>query len=207
MFFPGAAWLKLRTEDGRARMCLLQSLAGRATAAFRSVLDDLVTTAFPSDCRVCSGPLLRFTILPSARTAGLLYRRKLWPCAHMWRGSRHRHGERSLRQPVHGRGPAVRRLPQSSAEVRARRCVRGLPERTARDDSPAQVRADERRRQAAWPMLAEAILSIESVAAQDLIVVPVPLFPASCASGATTVRAACQDRSGRSATDSSRLAA
>jgi ComF family protein len=45
-------------------MRLLQRLAGRATAAFRSVLDDLVTTAFPSDCRVCNGPLLRSTILP-----------------------------------------------------------------------------------------------------------------------------------------------
>jgi len=45
-------------------MRLLQSLAGRTTAVFRSVIDDLVSTAFPSDCRVCNRPLLRSTILP-----------------------------------------------------------------------------------------------------------------------------------------------
>jgi ComF family protein len=33
-----------------------------------SVLDDLVTTAFPSDCRVCNGPLLRTTLLPICDT-------------------------------------------------------------------------------------------------------------------------------------------
>ena len=51
-------------DEGRAPIHLLQSLAGLATTAFRSVLDDLVTTAFPSDCRVCNCALPRFTVLP-----------------------------------------------------------------------------------------------------------------------------------------------
>jgi len=63
--FPGTPpGLCAGPDDGRARIRLLQYLAGRATAAFRSALDDLVTTAFPGDCRVCNRPLLRSTTLP-----------------------------------------------------------------------------------------------------------------------------------------------
>jgi ComF family protein len=45
-------------------MHLLQRLAVRTGEVFCSVVDDLATTVFPSDCRVCNGPLLRYTILP-----------------------------------------------------------------------------------------------------------------------------------------------
>jgi ComF family protein len=45
-------------------MRLLQKLVDRTNSSVRSVLDDLVTTAFPSDCRVCDRPLLRSTLLP-----------------------------------------------------------------------------------------------------------------------------------------------
>ena len=51
-------------DDGRARICLLQKLVDRASSSVCSVLDDLVTTAFPADCRVCDRPLLRSTLLP-----------------------------------------------------------------------------------------------------------------------------------------------
>ena len=36
----------------------------RTHSALRSVLDDLVTTAFPADCRVCERPLTRFGRIP-----------------------------------------------------------------------------------------------------------------------------------------------
>jgi ComF family protein len=43
---------------------LLDGLAEHLRSSFRSGIDDFVTTAFPSDCRVCNGPLLRATVLP-----------------------------------------------------------------------------------------------------------------------------------------------
>lgn len=36
----------------------------RLAESARILLDDLVTTTFPSDCRVCQGPLLRASVLP-----------------------------------------------------------------------------------------------------------------------------------------------
>ena len=51
-------------DGGRPHTPLLRKLADRTGAALRCVLNDLVTTAFPSDCRVCSRPLVRSTVLP-----------------------------------------------------------------------------------------------------------------------------------------------
>jgi len=51
-------------DDGRARMRLAQIVATRTSNALRSVMDDLVTTVFPSDCRICIRPLPCFTALP-----------------------------------------------------------------------------------------------------------------------------------------------
>lgn len=63
--FPGAAPGKGAGWDGgRSAVLLIEGLAERAASTVRSVLDDLVTTAFPSDCRVCNRPLLGATILP-----------------------------------------------------------------------------------------------------------------------------------------------
>ena len=138
-------------EDGRARMRLLQSLAGRTTAVFRSVLDDLVSTAFPSDCRVCNRPLLRSTILPicdNCRTS--VPPQTLAMCRICGEALDIDMESARFASQFMDEGLLCDGLPQSSAEVRARRCVRCLPERTARDDSPAQVRADERCRQTAW---------------------------------------------------------
>lgn len=47
-------------DEGRARIHLFVKLAQGA----RGLLDDLVTTAFPSDCRICSAPLLRAGVIP-----------------------------------------------------------------------------------------------------------------------------------------------
>ena len=52
-----------RTKVARGIRLLLRS-AERAGSALRSVLDDLRHHRFPSDCRVCNGPLLRARRLP-----------------------------------------------------------------------------------------------------------------------------------------------
>lgn len=53
-----------RPDMGHAPVRLLLRVVSKAGRGFRSVLDDLVTTVFPSECRICSTPLLRSTILP-----------------------------------------------------------------------------------------------------------------------------------------------
>jgi len=51
-------------DAGRARTRLLRTLTRRTARTFASAVNDLVTTAFPSDCRVCGAPLVRAGILP-----------------------------------------------------------------------------------------------------------------------------------------------
>ena len=55
-------------DGGRLRTPLFRGLTAHVTSSLSSVLDDLVTTAFPSDCRICSRPLLRSTVLPICDT-------------------------------------------------------------------------------------------------------------------------------------------
>jgi len=63
--FPGAPPGKgAGFDDGRASVRWPQRVAGYGASAVRSVFDDLITTAFPSDCRVCNGPLLCASMLP-----------------------------------------------------------------------------------------------------------------------------------------------
>jgi ComF family protein len=51
-------------DDGRAAISPLSRLAHRTRSALYSALDDLITTVFPSDCRVCGEPLPRATTVP-----------------------------------------------------------------------------------------------------------------------------------------------
>lgn len=51
-------------DKGRVPFGLLLNVTGFATAALRGVVDDIVTTVFPSDCRVCNQPLLSASQLP-----------------------------------------------------------------------------------------------------------------------------------------------
>src|SRR5271156_1154932 len=63
--FPGAPSGKgAGLDDGRAGMRWPQRVTGYSVSVVRSVFDDLMTTAFPSDCRVCNGPLLRASMVP-----------------------------------------------------------------------------------------------------------------------------------------------
>jgi ComF family protein len=159
-------------------MRLLQSMAGRATAAFRSVLDDLVTTAFPSDCRVCNGPLLRSTILPicdNCRTS--VPPQTMAMC-------------RICGEALDIDMESARFASQFMDEGLLCDDCRNRPPKFERAVAYAVYRKELREMihllkyermsgvaKLLGPMLAEAILSIESVAAQNLIVVPVPLFP------------------------------
>jgi ComF family protein len=58
--YPGAPRKAAAGPDESRAATLMR----RTHSALRSVVDDLVTTAFPSDCRICSGPLTRFSRLP-----------------------------------------------------------------------------------------------------------------------------------------------
>jgi len=190
---PGAPLgLSAGPEDGRARMRLLQSLAGRATAAFRSVLDDLATAIFPSDCRVCSGPLLRFTILPSARICRTsVPPQTLAMCRICGEALDIDMESARFASQFSGRACSGDDCRTDPPKFERAVCVRGLRKETARDDSPAQYERMSGVAKLLGPMLAEAILSIESVAARTSSSVPVPLFPQQVApAGLQPVRAA-----------------
>jgi len=58
---PGS---KAGPDKGRVPFSLLLNVTGFASAALRGVVDDFVTTVFPSDCRVCNQPLLSAAQLP-----------------------------------------------------------------------------------------------------------------------------------------------
>lgn len=175
--------LNAGSDDVRARMRLLQSLAVRATAAFRSVLDDLVTTAFPSDCRVCNGPLLRSTFLPicdNCRTS--VPPQTLAMC-------------RICGEVLDIDMESARFASQFMDEGLLCDDCRNRPPKFARAVAYAVYRKELREMihllkyermsgvaKLLGPMLAAAILSIEAETAQtetaqELIVVPVPLFP------------------------------
>ena len=162
----------------RARTPLLNGLAGCTGAALRSALDDLATTVFPSDCRVCGRPLLRCSVLPICDLC---------------------------RTSVPAQAAAMCRicgealdLDIESARFASQHLGEGLLCDGCRTDLPMFERAvayaayrDELREMVHLlkyermsgvatllaPMLANAILTIEAEAAQDLVVVPVPLFP------------------------------
>jgi len=57
--YPGAPLRAAGSDKDRAA-----SLLRRTHSALRSVVDDLVTTAFPSDCRICALPLTSFSRVP-----------------------------------------------------------------------------------------------------------------------------------------------
>lgn len=154
-------------------------MAGRISAAFCSVFDDLVTTAFPSDCRVCNFPLLRATILPICdRCRAAVPPQTLALC--------------------HVCGDALD-IDMESARLAAQVLLEGLLCDGCRADPPIFERAvayavyqNELREmihllkyermsfvaKLLGRMLAESIQTLEAEAARDLLVVAVPLFPA-----------------------------
>jgi len=160
-------------------MRLLQGLAGRTGAAFRSALDDLVATVFPGDCRVCNRPLLRSTTLPICDRC----RASVQPQA----------------MALCGRCGESLDIDMESARLAGQSLAQGLLCDGCRADPPMFERAVahavyqdelremihllkyERMRSVApllGKLLAESILTLQAEAAQELVVVAVPLFPA-----------------------------
>ena len=163
-------------EQVRAGISLLRSGVGSARTALRSVFDDLATTVFPSDCRVCNAPLLRSTVLPICDRCRACVRPQALTLCRIC-------------------GEALD-IDMESARFASQFVDLFCDD--CRNDPPPFERAVayavyqnelrqmihllkyERMRGVAkllGPMLAAAILSIESEAARELIVIPVPLFP------------------------------
>jgi ComF family protein len=156
---------------------LLRKLADRTGASLRSVLDDLVTTAFPSDCRVCNGPLLRSTVLPVCDDCRTSVRRQTDALC--------RHCGEALDIDME----SVRFADQVPAEGLLCHVCRAVPPMFERAVAYA-VYQDELREMIhllkyermgrvanlLGSMLAEAILTLQTEAARELVVVAVPLF-------------------------------
>jgi ComF family protein len=164
-------------DAGRARVRMLRSFGAKAAASFSSVFDDLVTTAFPSDCRVCGGGLVRAAMLPVCEVcrvdvpaqAGVL-------CAICgealdvdFESSRFAAPEEGLLcHPCRAVPPLFARAVAFGAyEGRLREMVHLL--KYERMPGMAQLLGGS---------LAESILTLRAEAAHELVVVAVPLFPA-----------------------------
>jgi len=158
-------------------MCLLQSLAGRATAAFsfcsRRSGYDSISIGLPR-VQWSAAAFHNPSICENCRTS---VRRKLWPvriCGEALdidmesaRFASQSWTEGLLCDDCRNRPPKFERAVAYAV----------LTERTARDDSPAQVRADERRRQAAWPNAGPKQSCRSRAWPPGSHRVPVPLFP------------------------------
>jgi len=177
---PGAPpGISAGPDHGRAGMRLLQGMAGRTNAALRSVLDDLATTVFPSDCRVCNRPLPHYTFLPICD----LCRASVQP---------------QVMTMCDRCGEALD-IDMESACLAGQLLDEGVLCSDCRADPPMFERAVayavyqgelremihllkyERMDLVAkllGGMLAESILTLQTEAAQELVVVAVPLFPA-----------------------------
>ena len=121
---PGLAWSRRRTgwvaqeaRRGGSRAYIL-CWPGRVV---RGVLDDLVTTAFPADCRVCGQPLLRLESLLSASLSDGGAAAAIWRCVvaaarlWIWKGS--------FCRAVQRRDCCVYPCRMVPPDVRTRRCV------------------------------------------------------------------------------------
>jgi predicted amidophosphoribosyltransferase len=160
----------------------IESIAGWAKSSLRSVFDDLVTTAFPSDCRVCNGPLLGFSTLPICE--------RCEAAIHEQTGSMCRLCGEALdidMESVRFAGQAGE-LPSEGLLCTPCRVAPPMFERAVayaeyRDELREMVHLlkYERMRGVAGllgGMLAQAILTLRADTQRELIVVAVPLFPA-----------------------------
>ncbi|HXE06672.1 MAG TPA: ComF family protein [Acidobacteriaceae bacterium] len=169
--YPGAPLVPAGPDKSRAA-----AIMRRTHSALRSVLDDLVTTTFPADCRVCERPLTRFSRIPvcdscrasiAPQTAAL--------CA--------RCGE-ALDVDLESVRFAA---PEEGLECFACRAVPPMFERAVayaayEDELRELVHLLKYERMGSvadllGAHLAEAVLALREQAARELIVIAVPLFP------------------------------
>jgi len=162
---------------GRVAVRLLLKVVSQAGIGLQSALNDFVTTAFPSDCRICSAPLLRSTLLPICdvcRAAippqgGVLCRccgEALDIDMESARLAAHTMGEGLLCRPCRTSPPEFERaVAYSVYEHELREMIHLLKyERMERVAKPLGSR------------LADSILTLRAEAGTELDVVAVPLF-------------------------------
>jgi len=139
----------------------------------RSVLDDLVTTAFPADCRVCSQPLLRLGTLPiceACRSAVPPQDTAICGCC----------GEALDMESV--RIAPAEGLLCHPCRVVPPMFARAVAYAVYQDELREMIHLLKYERMGGVAkllggMLAEAILMLRAEAAAELVVVAVPLFP------------------------------
>jgi len=160
-------------------MRLLQRLADRTSSTLRSALDDLVTTIYPSDCRVCSEPLTGSSSLPICnscrisippQTMGMCCRcgEALEIDMESARLTGEFPAEGLLCYPCRAVPPSFERaVAYAVYEDKVREMIHLLKYEQMR--AVADVLGGA---------LAEAILTLRAEAARELVVVAVPLFPA-----------------------------
>ena len=173
---PGAPpGFKAGPDDGRAAFRLLVKVAGRTSSSLASVLDDFVTTTFPSDCRVCDGPLLRSSVLPICDHCCAEVHPQLTPSCQCCGEALDIDMESARFAPVEGllcftcrAVPPMfeRAVAYSVYENELREMIHLL--KYERMSGVAKVLGG---------FLAETILTLRAEAASDLVVVAVPLFP------------------------------
>ncbi|MGD0798787.1 MAG: ComF family protein [Acidobacteriaceae bacterium] len=163
-------------NEGRAHARLLRALSRRAARSFSSAVDDLVTTAFPSDCRVCGEPLLRAGTLPVCeRCSADVPRQTGVLCATCGEALDVDMESARLAAPEEGMCHPCRAVPP----MFERAVAYAVYEDRLRE--MVHLLKYERMRGIATllgGMLAESILSLQGEAARELVVVAVPLFPA-----------------------------
>jgi ComF family protein len=157
---------------------LLRRLAGHAGSSIRSVLDDFVTTSFPSDCRVCSGPLLRSTVLPICDNCRVSVPKQADALCELC-------GEALDIDMESAR--FLGGLPEEGLLCHVCRAVPPMFERAVayavyEDELREMVHLLKYERMGGVAnllggMLADAILTLRAQAARELVVVGVPLFP------------------------------
>ena len=161
-------------DDRCAGIRSLLKAAQRIGLPLSSTLDDLVTTLFPSDCRVCNGPLLRSTVLPICENCRIAVPTQTMALCHCC-------GEALDME-------SVTITPSEGLLCHVCRSVPPMFERAVayavyQDELREMIHLLKYERMGGVAkllggFLAESILTLQAEAARGLIVVAVPLFPA-----------------------------
>jgi len=139
----------------------------------RGVLDDLVTTAFPADCRLCGQPLLRAGVLPICDACRAAVPRQKMPLCRCCGEALEM--ESALVAPAEG---LLCYRCRAAPPMFERAVAYAVYEDQLRE--MIHLLKYERMRSVAnllGGMLAESILTLEADAASEVLVVAVPLFP------------------------------
>jgi ComF family protein len=164
-------------HDGRAGLRVLLKLASHANRMLRCAADDLITTTFPSDCRVCGEALQNAGILPVCEACRSAPRPQTMALCRICGEALEMDSVRFAAQfPAEGLLCSPCRLAPPMFE---RAVAYAVYERELRE--MIHLLKYERMSGVAKLLggrLADAMLMLRGEAAGDLVVIPVPLFPA-----------------------------